>query len=252
MAGARRGWRTGKKATGIPGGIPTKARHRRRRTNGVSNGRKKCRNRRLSAFFIRVAKPGRAVERDTVMVRESSGAVKHVIHILRLSGAFHRDIMLLDSWNGFCCTQGPGRGLLFLGFVMSSYFADCQCPECGREGTIIIRTSRKITESLRLYYLMCKQCDYRDSWAESDEDLIWPAPSSDESEIREIFKPWVVRKNCKEIKDEFRCRMNKANAEIKALQKQYSAVMKEIRDIKDVYDILLDIGFGKQSDRNKR
>lgn len=99
---------------------------------------------------------------------------------------------------------------------------------------------------------MCKQCDYRDSWAESDEDLIWPAPSSDESEIREIFKPWAVRKNCKEIKDEFHCRMNKANAEIKALQKQYSAVMKEIRDIKDVYDILLDIGFGKQSDRNKR
>lgn len=46
--------------------------------------------------------------------------------------------------------------------------------------------------------------------------------------------------------------MNKANAEIKTLQKQYSAVMKEIRDIKEVYDILLDIGFGKQSTRNKR
>ncbi|WP_139791151.1 hypothetical protein [Chromobacterium violaceum] len=135
---------------------------------------------------------------------------------------------------------------------MSSYFGDYQCPECGREGTVIIRTSREITKSLRLYYVMCKQCDYRDSLTESDEDLIWPAPSSDESEIREIFKPWVVRKNCEEIKDEFHYRMDKANAEIRALNKQYSAVMKKITDIKEVYDILLDIGFGKPSGRNKR
>ncbi|MDE1715911.1 hypothetical protein PWG14_25950, partial [Chromobacterium amazonense] len=163
-----------------------------------------------------------------------------------------RDIMALDGCSWFCCTQGPGRGLFILGFVMSSYFADYQCPKCGQVGKIIIRTSQKITNSTKLYYIKCKQCNYRNSLKESDEDLIWPAPSSDESEIREIFKPWVVRKNCKEIKEEFRCRMNKANAEIKTLQKQYSAVMKEIRDIKEVYDILLDIGFGKQSTRNKR
>lgn len=112
-AGAWQGWRTGKLAPAYPKVSPPRPAIEIGRTNGVSNGRKKAAITAVVRQFARVAKLGRAIERDGVMVRESGGAVKHVIHILRLSGAFHLDIMALDGWNCFCRTQGLAGAFYF-------------------------------------------------------------------------------------------------------------------------------------------
>ncbi|MBX9346110.1 hypothetical protein K5M36_03325 [Chromobacterium vaccinii] len=246
VAGTWQGWRTGALGTGIPVGIPTKARHRNRRTNGVSNGRKKAAIMAGVRQCIRVAKPGRAIERDGVMVRESSGAVKHVIHILRLSGAFHRDIMALDGWNCFCRTQGPGGGLLFwlkecMAFL--GKFSWCPCPKCG--GFYKVRTSRKVIARYIEYYTYCGKCGSKRKFTRRFEDVVWPSPDMSEKAVREKYSAAHVRSAMDEVQFTYHDKKQLLSEELEKLERQVKFFKEKLKSHQKEYDLLMAIAADK-------
>ncbi|MEN3812014.1 ogr/Delta-like zinc finger family protein [Chromobacterium piscinae] len=127
---------------------------------------------------------------------------------------------------------------------MSLQFDFVQCSGCGLKETLAIRSSRYVTKLYKEYYLQCKNCGTRSKGRQWVGHPIWPSRMSTESDVREEFKPWIVRENHSEIKEEFLRRIKNANAKIEALEKQLVAAKQEIAHVQNTYDLLLDIGFG--------
>ncbi|MEJ8675695.1 ogr/Delta-like zinc finger family protein [Chromobacterium amazonense] len=172
MAGTWQGWRTGALGTGIPEGIPTTARHRNRRTNGVSNGRKKAAIMAGVRQCIRVAKPGRAIEHDAVMVRESGGAVKHAkgvcfvgfLIVLEYNSTFYfvfahillSEVFVKKSEYGEYLSKKLkkiGKKKIANGVRSPPAFF---CRDCDEK--MSIRTSRMADENHKEYFLICPDC----------------------------------------------------------------------------------------------
>ena len=67
------------------------ARHRKGRTNGVSNGRKKAAFVAGVRLIYQVAKPGRCFECDVKMVQQSGELVNSLARVGNRVRAFHRE-----------------------------------------------------------------------------------------------------------------------------------------------------------------
>ncbi|MBA8733997.1 ogr/Delta-like zinc finger family protein [Chromobacterium violaceum] len=130
---------------------------------------------------------------------------------------------------------------------MAGDFDFIQCSGCGLKGNLVVRSSRYVTKFYKESYLKCKNCGARSKGRQWVGHPIWPSRKSDEAEIREEFKSWIVRENHADIKGEFLFRMDNAKAEVEKLEKQLIAAKDEIAHIQNTYDLLLDIGFGKES-----